>query len=238
ETTQVYGQYALLHTRLFPYTYAAAQEATQDGMPIIRHPILMNPTDPNAVSVTSEYYFGPSLYVAPVVSRGATTRTFWLPPGAWVDWWTLAPVQGGGMVTRDAPLDTIPLYLKSGGIVAMLDPSVVTLAPHTDPTVVGLADVTGTYDVRAAIDPAAGKGHTALADGTVLDVSLGSGAVTLPASIPQAADETALATCASCGLIESLPGGAARVRISVSGSSDQAIQAGALTLHHHAPGPL
>src|SRR6185437_3667922 len=67
ETLQVYGQYALLHTRLFPYTYAAAEEATQTGMPIIRHPILMNPTDPNAVSVTVEYYFGPSLYVAPVV---------------------------------------------------------------------------------------------------------------------------------------------------------------------------
>ncbi len=190
------------------------------------------------MGVTVEYYFGPSLYVAPVVSRGATTRTFWLPPGAWVDWWTLAPVEGGTMVTRDAPLDTIPLYLESGGIVAMLDPSVVTLAPHTDPTVVGLADVTGTYDVRAAIDPAAGAGHTTLADGTVLDVSLGSGAVALPASIPQAKDETSLSTCTACGLVESLPGGATHVRISVSGSNDEAIQAGALTLHHHAVGPL
>ena len=40
ETTQVYGQYASLHTRLLPYTYAAAQVATQTGVPIMRHPIL------------------------------------------------------------------------------------------------------------------------------------------------------------------------------------------------------
>jgi sulfoquinovosidase len=238
QTTQVYGSYALLHTRLFPYTYAAAMEATQTGMPVMRHPILMNPTEPAATAVSFEYYFGPSLYVAPVVERGATTRTLWLPPGAWVDWWTLAPVTGGAMVTRDVPLETIPIYLRSGGIVAMLDPSVQTLAPHTSPGVVGLADVAGIYDVRAAIDPVTGSGRTQLADGTVLDLMLAKGAVTLPASIAPAADEASLATCAACGLIETLAGGATRVRISVTGASAGVYQAGALTLHHDAPGPL
>ena len=238
ETTQVYGQYALLHTRLFPYTYAAAVEATQTGLPVIRHPILMNPTEPDAAGVTLEYYYGPSLYVAPVVTRGATTRTFWLPPGTWVDWWTLAPVSGGTMVTRDAPIDVLPLLLRSGGIVAMLDPSVQTLAPHTSPGVVGLDDVAGIYDVRAAIDPTTATGHTQLADGTVLDVSLGKGTIALPASVQLAANEAALATCASCGLVEPLAGGATHVRISTTGTNDAVLAAGALTLHHHAVGPL
>jgi hypothetical protein len=120
----------------------------------------------------------------------------------------------------------------------MLDPSVETLAPHTSPGVVGLADVAGVYDVRAAIDAATGSGRAELVDGTVLDLKLAAGSVALPASIPAAANEAALATCALCGLVEPLAGGATRVRVSVAGANDGVYQAGALTLHHHAVGPL
>jgi alpha-glucosidase (family GH31 glycosyl hydrolase) len=238
ETTQVYGSFARLHTRLFPYLYAAAREATLTGLPIIRHPILLHPGEPSAAAVDLEYYFGPALYVAPVVRRGALSRTFWLPPGKWVDWWTLAPAAGGAVVTRDAPIDTIPLYLRSGGIVPMLDPSVETLAPHPSPGVVGLADVAGILDVRAAIDTLTATGRTELVDGTVLDLSLVDGIVSLPAGLPAAADASALATCTRCGLVEALPGGATRVRISVAGANDEAFHAGALALHHHAVGPV
>jgi alpha-glucosidase (family GH31 glycosyl hydrolase) len=238
ETTQVYGDYARLHTRLFPYLYAAAREATESGMPVIRHPILMHPAEPAAAAVDLEYYFGPSLYVAPVVRRGALSRTLWLPPGAWFDWWTLEPIAGGAMVTRDAPLDKLPLFLRSGGIVAMLDPSVETLAPEQSAEVVGLADVAGVLDVRAAIDPVAVSGRAELATGTVLDLALGPGAVALPAGVPAAPDEASLATCASCGKIDPLAGGATRVRVSTKGSNDAALSAGALSLHHHGVGPL
>lgn len=238
ETTQVYGDYARLHTRLFPYLYAAAREATLTGLPVIRHPILMHPGEAAATAVDLEYYYGPSLYVAPVVRRGAVSRDLWLPPGKWIDWWTLAPVAGGAKITRDAPLHEIPLYLRSGGIVAMLDPSVETLAPHAAAGVVGLADVAGVYDVRAAIDPGAGTGRAELTDGTVFDMALGPGSITLPTTVSPAADEGALATCSACGLVEALPGGATRVRISVAGTNDAVHHAGALTLHHHAVGPV
>jgi alpha-glucosidase (family GH31 glycosyl hydrolase) len=238
ETTKVYGDYARLHTRLFPYLYMAAKEATENGLPVMRHPLLMNPGEASAYAVDLEYYFGPSLYVAPVVRRGATQRSFWLPPGAWIDWWTMAKVDGGKMVTRDVPLDIIPLYLRSGGIVPMLDPSVETLAPHTDPGVVGLADVAGILDVRAAIGGSAKSGRAELADGTVLDMTLGTGAIALPASLTMAADEAALATCDACGRIDALADGATRVRISVKGAYDMDLKAGALDLHHHAVGPI
>jgi hypothetical protein len=141
------------------------------------------------------------------------------------------------MITRDAPIDTIPLYHRSGGIIAMLDPSVETLAPHSAAGVVGLADVQGIYDVRAVIDAATATGRTALTDGTELDVAMGSGAVALPANVTAAADETALSTCDACGLVEPMAG-ATRVRISVAGANDAVLSAGALTLHHHAVGPL
>ena len=202
ETTQVYAEYALLHTRLFPYLYAAAKEAADTGVPILRHPILAAPTNPNAYDADTQYFFGPSLYVAPVVTQGATTRDLWLPPGRWVDWFSLDPLPSGN-VTRQAPLDALPLFLQSGGIVAMLNPSIETLAPATDSSVVTPADVQDVLDVRVAIDPVTKTGTATLTDGTVLTVTLGAQAVALPSGATMAPDDATLATCSGCGRNES-----------------------------------
>ena len=235
ETTAVYARYASLHTRLFPYIYATAKEATETGMPVIRHPFLMRPKDAAARATEGEYWFGPSLYVAPVVARGARTRELTLPSGTWFDWWTMEPRDGGAKVTREAPLDLIPIFLRSGGVVAMLDPSVETLAPATRTDVVTMESMASVLDVRAAIDVVTAQGSANLVDGTDLAVLLSKGAVTLPTSIA-AASEEALATCSLCGRIDPLPSGALRVRITSDQAIDSAIAAGALLLRAgHAP---
>ena len=231
ETTQVYGDYARLHTRLFPYLYAAAQEATLTGLPIMRHPMLVEPSAPELYGVTLEYFFGPSLYVAPVARRGATTRDLWLPSGRWVDWWTLEPLSSGP-TTRQAPLDVLPLFLKSGGIVTMLDPSIQTLAPATDPSVVTLEKVAGVLDVRAAIDLGTASGAATLVDGTRFDLALAGGAVTLPSGITTAPDDATLASCNGCGRIDVLPSGVQRVRITTASEAQGTASAGALTITH------
>ena len=241
ETTDVYARYASLHTRLNPYLYAAGKEAEELGLPVIRHPLLMNPTSPDALSSELEYWFGPSLYVAPVVRRGERARTFWLPPGTWFDWWTMAPTTGNAKVTRDAPLDLLPMYLRSGGIVAMLDPSVETLAPDLRDDVVSMDDMAGILDVRAGIDlgadatGTAGAGSTRLVDGTTFYLLLSPGAVALPASFTLAPDEATLAKCDDCGRIDDLPGGAKRVRITTKKTIDSALTAGALLLRASRP---
>ncbi len=230
-TTELFAKYTKLHTRLFPYTYAAAEEATRTGVPIMRHPILMNPEADGARAAELEYWFGPSLYVAPVVRRGATSRTAWLPPGTWFDWWTLAPVTGGGTITRDAPMDVLPMWLKSGGIVAMLDPSIDTLAPATEPSVVTLASVAGVLDVRVGLDAGAPRADTVLVDGTTLSALLtSSSSPALPAGFATAASESDLATCAACGRAETLPGGAVRVRVTAAPTDDSTVVAGSLVL--------
>jgi sulfoquinovosidase len=238
ETTKVYGDYARLHTRLFPYLYAAAKEAADTGLPVMRHPMLMHPGSADMAKVELEYYFGPSLYVAPVVRRGALSRDLVLPPGQWFDWWSLAPYAGGAKITRDAPVDVLPLFLRSGGIVALLDPAIETLAPEDNPAVVGPTDVAGVLDLRAAIDPRTGSGHAELTDGSVFDVSVGPGLLALPAGVTIAPSEAALATCTRCGRIDAAPGGATRVRITGASEIDGAYQAGPLALHHHALSPL
>jgi alpha-glucosidase len=238
ETTQVYGQYASLHTRLLPYTYAAALEAVQTGVPIMRHPVLFYPGDAGAIADEFDYFFGPSLYVAPVVRRGQTSQALWLPPGRWIDWWTMDAQPGDAMVTKDAPLDVLPLYQRSGSIVPLLDPSIDTLAPATTPGIVSLDDVKGILDLRTVLDAGAGaSARASLTDGTKLAARLGSGSAALPAGATMAS-EADLATCSLCGRIDSLPGGATRLRVTSAPATNASLNAGSVTLSHSAPSPL
>ena len=54
---------------LFPYRYAAAQEAAKTGMPIMRALVLTYQDDAQARVAKDEYLFGPDLLVAPVMDE-------------------------------------------------------------------------------------------------------------------------------------------------------------------------
>ena len=80
-----------------------------------------------------EYLLGDHLSAAPVVDRAARARTLHLPPGRWAHWFTETVHQGPGEVSVEAPLDSLPLFLREGGIVPLLRPTIDTLAPTTAP---------------------------------------------------------------------------------------------------------
>jgi alpha-glucosidase len=167
ETIDVYGAQARLHTRLAPYFEVLARQSNATGIPIMRHPFLYHPHEPEVWTVDSAFYLGPSLFAAPVVHRGQTTRDTWLPPGKWVDLADYVAYDGGKHALIPAPLAKLPLLIKDGGIVPMLDASIDTLAPATDPTVVTKEKVADRLDVVVSLS--AGKDATiTLADGTVL----------------------------------------------------------------------
>jgi len=127
----VYRRYAVLHMSLFPYRYAAAQEAARTGMPLMRALALLYQDDARARAAKDEYLFGPDLLVAPVVDEG-TQRTVYLPPGEWVDYWTGAAVAGGKVVVADAPLETIPVWARAGAVLAKIPEDVMTLVPEKE----------------------------------------------------------------------------------------------------------
>src|SRR5207237_9138920 len=74
--------YLELRYRLLPYLYSTARESTITGMPIMRALWLHHPDDPAALACGDQYLWGPSVLVAPVVEKGATTRRVYLPRGA------------------------------------------------------------------------------------------------------------------------------------------------------------
>ncbi len=158
----VWRKYAKLRTQLYPYIWAAANEYRATGMPMMRHLSLAYLDDPAVYSPDAEYefLFGPDLLVAPVVEEGATSRTLYLPPGDWIDFWAAtsydeatgrfdavpgAPTLAGGrVITVDAPLGRIPLFVRRGSCLPMLPPEVDTLAEVGDqPGLVNLSDVAG-----------------------------------------------------------------------------------------------
>ncbi|MBL8949384.1 MAG: glycoside hydrolase family 31 protein [Myxococcaceae bacterium] len=160
---EVFRTYARLHLRLFPYEWSYAKKLATDGRPIQRalglaYPALGKHPD-------DEYLFGDDLLVAPVITAGATTRTVIFPEGEWLDWWD-GSIHGKGEETVPAPLEKLPLYLRRGGIVAMLRPTIDTLSPATDPMVDSFANDAGVLWVRAT-----NGGATTLYDGTGIEVS-------------------------------------------------------------------
>ncbi len=131
EALKNYRKYAVLHMSLFPYRYAAAQEAAKTGMPIMRALVLEYQNDQRAREAKDEYLFGPDLLAAPVIDVN-TSRAVYLPGGQWIDYWSGKPLSGGTEVVADAPLDVLPLYARAGAILPKIPEDVMTLVPPAE----------------------------------------------------------------------------------------------------------
>jgi alpha-glucosidase (family GH31 glycosyl hydrolase) len=58
--------------------------------------------------------------VAPVMEQGVTDRAVYLPAGCdWYNFWTNERLQGGQTIEADAPINTLPLFVKAGSIVPL-----------------------------------------------------------------------------------------------------------------------
>ena len=55
-----------------------------------------------------------------MTEQGATHRTVYLPAGCeWYNYWTNERLLGGQTIVADAPIDTLPLFVKAGSIVPL-----------------------------------------------------------------------------------------------------------------------
>lgn len=116
----ILAKYLKLRYQLLPYTYSAAYRSYQTGAPYMRALFMDFPHDPNVADIPDEYMYGPAFLVAPVTEQGATHRTVYLPAGCdWYNYWTNQRLHGGQTVEVDAPIDTLPLFVKAGSIVPL-----------------------------------------------------------------------------------------------------------------------
>ena len=103
-----------------PYTYSLAYASYQTGAPYMRALFMDFPNDPNVANIPDEYMFGPAFLVAPVTEQGATSRKVYLPAGSdWYNYWTNERLKGGQTIVANAPIDTLPLFVRAGSIVPL-----------------------------------------------------------------------------------------------------------------------
>jgi alpha-glucosidase len=112
-------KYLKLRYRLLPFLYTQVEEAHRTGLPIFRPLVLNYQNDANVLSIDDEFMIGTDLLVAPVMKPDVTSRRLYLPQGEWVDYWTNRPIKGGTLIQADAPLDTVPMYVRAGAIIPM-----------------------------------------------------------------------------------------------------------------------
>jgi alpha-glucosidase (family GH31 glycosyl hydrolase) len=75
-------------------------------------PLFFDFADPSVWDFPHQYLLGNDLLVSPVLEPAANTWSTYLPAGDWVDVWTGERVDGG-LVTREVPLDVIPVYCRA-----------------------------------------------------------------------------------------------------------------------------
>jgi alpha-D-xyloside xylohydrolase len=126
-----YRKFAVLHMSLFPYRYAAAQQAALTGMPMMRALVLDYQDDPRARAIKDEYLFGPDLLVAPVIDEN-TSRPVYHPAGDWINLFTGEQISGPQTIIAKAPLDIIPVYARRGTVLPKIPEDVMTLVPATE----------------------------------------------------------------------------------------------------------
>jgi len=118
ESTDVLRFFVQLKCRLMPYLFAAAAEASRDGIPVMRAMMLEFPGDPACSALDRQYMLGPSLLVAPVFGDDGRV-SYYLPPGRWTSLISGKPVDGGGWRTETHDYFSLPLMVRPGSIVAI-----------------------------------------------------------------------------------------------------------------------
>ncbi|MFT4975498.1 MAG: alpha-glucosidase [Myxococcota bacterium] len=119
-----------LHAALGPLLNALEIEASQTGLPVVRHPYLVAPNDPETVGLDHQFFVGDDLLVLPVWKKKDTEVKGYFPAGQWEHIWTGERITGPGTFRIEAPLGKPAAFIRAGG-------------PQSEAIKAALAPVTG-----------------------------------------------------------------------------------------------
>ncbi len=112
---EILVKYIKIREMMRDYSRSLMREAHEKGAPVMRTLFYEFPEDKNCWDIKDAYLYGSDLLVAPIVYSKATSRRVYLPKGAR---WTLCSTgeiwEGGQTVEVNAPISTIPLFLRDG----------------------------------------------------------------------------------------------------------------------------
>ena len=129
-------KYINLRYALLPYLYSTGWQVTDNAGSFLRALFMDFNEDQKVHTISNQYMFGKAFLVTPVTRNmyvfsdkeqwkdpyedfsKTGTQDVYLPKGTkWFDFWTGETLNGGQMVTKEVPIDIIPLYVRAGSIV-------------------------------------------------------------------------------------------------------------------------
>ncbi len=122
-------KYINLRYSMLPYIYSTMWDVTANQSSIMRALVMDFAADKQVLDINDEYMFGKSILVCPVTERmyskdmkedfsTVKSKELYLPKGTeWIDFWTGERFRGGQTISKETPLDIMPLYIKAGSIL-------------------------------------------------------------------------------------------------------------------------
>ncbi len=135
ETISIYKKTVETRYQFISYLYDLFYENSINGTPVMRPLVYHYSDDKITHNLNDEYLAGESILVAPVVEQGKTSKMVYLPKGNWIDYWTKQVHKGNQYIIKEAPLDTIPLFIKENSII-IKDPAKMYIDPKERKTLI------------------------------------------------------------------------------------------------------
>jgi len=129
-TRRLAREFIELRYRLLPYLYTLAWENSRTGLPLMRPLFFEDPGNLDLYDRADAYLFGDAFFVHPVTDPGLRKVPVELPPGVWFDFWSGERVEGGSTHRTPVSLARIPVFVRAGGFVPMVD-AVQTTADYS-----------------------------------------------------------------------------------------------------------
>jgi len=119
DAERIIKQQLELRYRLLPYIYSAAAEVSNAGSTLMRPLLFDFAQDNDALKRETEYMFGKSILVNPVLKPNVSLYETYLPVNneGWYDFQNNKHYQGGQCINTDVSIENIPLFVKAGSII-------------------------------------------------------------------------------------------------------------------------
>ncbi len=115
EVYEICKKYMFLREKMRPYILEVMKEAHEKGAPAMRTLFWNFPEDAKSWEVSDEFCLGSDILVAPVLYEEQRSRQVYLPAGVnWRDLNSGNILEGGKTYTVEAPIDTIPVFIREG----------------------------------------------------------------------------------------------------------------------------
>ncbi|CAA9400699.1 MAG: GH31 [uncultured Rubrobacteraceae bacterium] len=117
ETLRHFSRFAGVYAAWKPYRMELAEEAAETGLPVVRHPFIQYPEDPEVYGLEYQFMVGSELMVAPVLDPDEESVEVYLPAGRWVHLWSgrrYGSLDKGVYETVGAPISEPAVFYKEG----------------------------------------------------------------------------------------------------------------------------